>query len=327
MSEYRIRIRPYAASDEGEWDRLVNISHNGTFLHTRRFLAYHGDRFEDASLVIEDANGRLLGVFPAALDPAEPAQAVSHPGITYGGIVHAGGIRGGQMLKSLEQICCLYKQRGLQGLTYKAVPHIYHRIPAQDDLYALFRLGARRYRSDLAAALDLEHRAELTKGRRWALKKATSSGLEVTIGPRYLAGFWEVLEENLWTRHSAKPVHTLEEIERLSVMFPDAVVCIVGTLDNIVVAGVVLFVTPATAHTQYVGASDLGRANCAIDLVLAECLSRAQDWGVRYFDFGTSNEHYGTVLNEGLYDFKTSFGAGGVVHEFYSLSFAGQQAL
>jgi hypothetical protein len=42
--------------------------------------------------------------------------------------------------------------------------------------------------------------------------------------------------------------------------------------------------------------------------------------GARYFDFGVSNEQGGQILNEGLYRFKMSFGAGGVVHEFYEVA-------
>jgi lipid II:glycine glycyltransferase (peptidoglycan interpeptide bridge formation enzyme) len=46
---------------------------------------------------------------------------------------------------------------------------------------------------------------------------------------------------------------------------------------------------------------------------------KSADLGARYFDFGISNEQEGRILNEGLYRFKVSFGAGGVVHEFYEV--------
>ena len=36
-------------------------------------------------------------------------------------------------------------------------------------------------------------------------------------------------------------------------------------------------------------------------------------------DFGTSNEHAGRVLNEGLYAYKASYGATGTVHTRYLL--------
>jgi hypothetical protein len=34
---------------------------------------------------------------------------------------------------------------------------------------------------------------------------------------------------------------------------------------------------------------------------------------------GISTEQQGTVLNDGLYRFKSEFGGGGVVHEFFEI--------
>ena len=65
----RITARPYEKHDEEPWERLVAESWNGTFLHQRKFLSYHGNRFQDLPLFIEDETGRIAGVFPAGLDP------------------------------------------------------------------------------------------------------------------------------------------------------------------------------------------------------------------------------------------------------------------
>ena len=42
-------------------------------------------------------------------------------------------------------------------------------------------------------------------------------------------------------------------------------------------------------------------------------------FGLQDFDFGISTEAEGMILNEGLYRFKSEFGGGGVVHEFYEM--------
>jgi lipid II:glycine glycyltransferase (peptidoglycan interpeptide bridge formation enzyme) len=57
----------------------------------------------------------------------------------------------------------------------------------------------------------------------------------------------------------------------------------------------------------------------ALDAVFDGAIIDANRAGVRYFDFGTSNEDEGAVLNEGLYRFKAEFGGGGVAHEFFEL--------
>ena len=55
-----MRAVPYAAEHATAWDELVDGAPMGTLLHTRRFLSYHGDRFNDRSLVVQDDRDRLV---------------------------------------------------------------------------------------------------------------------------------------------------------------------------------------------------------------------------------------------------------------------------
>ncbi len=314
-----VAVRRYREEDAELWDTLTAESWNGTFLHQRRFLAYHGERFQDLSLVVEDDRGRIVGVFPAALDPGRTDTVVSHPGLSYGGLVHNGALRGAAMLEVLQGISGMYRELDLRYLRYKAVPNIYHVVPSADDLYALFRLGAVRYRCDLSAAVDLDSRGNPSKLRLRNLGKAQGAGVRVAIGPRYLEPFWAVMEENLRTKHDTRPVHTLEEITFLQSRFPEQIRCIVGTVGQRVVAGVVLFDSPRVAHVQYSASTAAGNSVGASTMVMDYATGQSADLGARYFDFGISNEQEGRILNEGLYRFKTSFGAGGIVHEFYEV--------
>jgi len=313
-----IAVRRYREEDADLWDTLTAESWNGTFLHQRRFLAYHGERFHDLSLVVEDDRGRIIGVFPAAIDPGRTDTVVSHPGLSYGGLVHNGALQGAAMLEVLQGISGMYREMDLRYLRYKVVPYIYHVVPSADDLYALFRLGAVRYRCDLSAAVDLDSR-KLSKDRLRNLGRAQRAGVRVASAPRYLEPFWAVLEENLRTKHDTRPVHTLEEITFLQSRFPEQIRCIVGTIGGRVVAGVVMFDSPRVAHVQYSASTAAGSSVGASTLVMDFATGQSADFGARYFDFGISNEQEGKVLNEGLHQFKTSFGAGGVVHEFYEV--------
>src|SRR3954468_17973344 len=77
----------YAPGDAPAWDAFVATTPTGNFLHTRKFLGYHGTRYEDRSLVFRDARDAICGVMPAALSPGDPTTVVSHPGATYGGLL------------------------------------------------------------------------------------------------------------------------------------------------------------------------------------------------------------------------------------------------
>jgi hypothetical protein len=316
-----MRARWYTEADAQAWDALCESAYMSTLLHTRRYMAHHGDRFIDRSVLIEEDDGRFLGAIPAAVSSLDAAIVVSHPGLTYGGVLHTGDLRGSVMLQALLCAADLWQTDGHRALLYKAVPHIYQRAPAQDDLYALFRLGAQRSRCDLSACVALDHKMRPAQRRVRSLRKARSAGVHVVDGAGHVESLWAVLEDNLRRKHGKAPTHSAAEIAVLAALFPASIEIKVAMLGPALVAGAVLFHTPTVAHAQYIASSEEGQAISALDAVFEVCMADAVARGARWFDFGISTEQHGQVLNDGLHRFKTEFGAGAVVHEFYQWNF------
>jgi hypothetical protein len=314
-----LTVRAYQDSDAPAWDELCARAVQATLLHTRRFLSYHGNRFTDRSVVVERA-GAMVAVLPAALLPGDAAQVSSHPGLTYGGLVYAADLGGSEVLDALAAVAAHYRAGGIDTLLYKVVPAFYQRQPAQADLYALFRLGARRVRCDLSSTIDLACPGPVSTRRARGHRKALARGVSVQRGPHHLAELWPVLTDNLARKHGVGPVHALAEITALADRFGAAIECVVALHEAMVIAGVVLFHTPTATHAQYIASSAQGYQLSALDLVFADCVDHARAAGRRWFDFGISTEQGGTVLNGGLHQFKSEFGAGSTVHEFYELS-------
>lgn len=313
-----LAICSYEPSLAGRWDGFCSASINGTFLHSREFLSYHGDRFRDASALIEES-GELVGVFPAAVAPADNGLIVSHPGATFGGIVHQGKLAGSKMLDAITALKHHYAALGHDRLLYKAVPHIHMRAQAQDDLYALFRLRAERVRCDLSCTIDLSHRRATSERRRRSLRKALRT-TTVSRDGDLLGALWGVLEGNLQRKHDAQPVHSLDEVLLLQSRFPQEILVRCGLVDGKVEGGVVLFNSSCVWHAQYIASSERGYECSVLDAVFESIIAEAVERGARYFDFGTSNEAGGEILNDGLYRFKHEFGGGGVAHEFYQIN-------
>jgi hypothetical protein len=308
----------YRPEDAPAWDRFIGASINGTFLHTRKFLSYHGNRFDDQSLIIRDEHGAMVGVLPAAVDPDDPRCVTSHPGITYGGVVHAGELYGTTMVNVLEQCVNYYRTRGFRRFRYKTIPTIYHQFPAEDDIYALFRLGAALWRTDLCAVIDHRARRPLSRNRKTGLKR--SMGIEVSADPRFLSDFWVILEDQLEQRHNVNPVHTIAEIQDLMTRFPTDIACMTGHFNGQVTAGLLLFLTPLVTRAQYSGATDTAREISALDRVFDWCIAASAQRQARYFDLGNSNEADGQVLNMGLHRYKVGLGAGSMTQRFFELT-------
>jgi hypothetical protein len=308
-----LQARRYRAEDAPAWNALNAQAANGHFLFDRGFMDYHADRFEDASLMVE-ADGAAIALLPLNRVGDE---AWSHQGLTFGGLIH-GGLGTRAAMEALDACVARLATDGVIALIYKALPWIYPRAPAQEDLYWLFRRDAQLIRRDVSAAIDHRARGKVSSRRDRGARKARKAGLTFRRSTDW-PGFWRLLEEVLAERHGAAPVHSLAEIERLAGRFPEQIALHVAADADDLHAGVVMFCSAQVAHAQYIAASEAGRGTGALD-GLFEHLIALHAPAHRFFDFGISNTDQGRVLNEGLMRQKEEFGASAVVHDVYRVA-------
>lgn len=296
-----------------QWDALVRRARARHFLFERAYIDYHSDRFEDASLLVA-RKGAPLAALPASRHGDEVR---SHGGLTFGGLL------GGDDLttaRAVEAVACAleaWRARGVRRVVWKPVPHIYHLLPAEEELYALAVHGARLVAREVSCALPGGGGAPYSDERRRAVRKGTSHGLVVGRSDAF-EEFIAMERDVLAARHGVEPVHTAEELRLLADRFPEQIKLYEAREAGELVAGVVVYETPAVAHAQYIGASDAGRALRAGDAVVHHLLTEAYA-GKPWFDFGISNERDGS-LNAGLARNKEGFGARAVVHDRYELA-------
>jgi hypothetical protein len=303
-------VRPYIPADAGAWDGLVERSRNGNMLHRRAYMDYHADRFVDCSLVIE-RDGDIVAVFPASV---RDRQVTSHGGLTYAGLIASHALRAESTLAVFQQMGDYYRANDVERIVYKAVPHIFHAYPAEEDLYALHRSGARLTRRDLSSVIALQEPFQLNQGRKRAVAKARKAGIECRVGAHpddFHALLCEVLQ-----RHGVSPTHSLQELYLLQARFPGQIVLHEARREGVLLAGVLVYDFGAVVHTQYLAASQEGRHLNALSFLLAELIDREYA-DRRYLSLGISTEQQGAVLNEGLVAQKEHFGARAVVHDFY----------
>lgn len=303
-------VRPYVPADADAWDALVARSRNGNLLHRRGYMDYHAERFVDCSLVIEH-HGDVAAVFPANI---RDHTVTSHGGLTYAGLIMSHVLRAESTLAVFEQIGAHYRAQGVERVIYKAVPHVFHAYPAEEDLYALQRVGARLQRRDLSSIIALQEAFRFSAGRRRGVDKARAAGITLQVGDDP-ADFHALLVQVL-RRHDAAPTHSLAELRLLQARFPGQIVLHEARREGQLLAGVLVYGLGRVAHTQYMAASDEGQHLNALSLLLAELIG-----GIyadrTYFSFGISTEQDGRVLNGGLVTQKEYFGARAVVHDFY----------
>jgi hypothetical protein len=305
-----LSVRPYRSEDAVAWDLAVARSRNGNFLHRRGYLEYHADRFEDRSLVIEKG-GEIVAVLPAEM---RDGRITSHAGLTYGGLVSTRALRTESILSVFDRISEHYRALGARSITYKPVPHVFHAFPADEDLYALHRLGARLKRRDLSSVIALKEPLQFTPERRRSIARARKKEicLRRGIDPADFHG----LLSSVLRKHGADPTHSLAELSLLRRRFPEQIVLHEARSGEKLLAGALVYDFGRVVHTQYLAVSDRGRQMDALSLLLSELIEHV--YASRcYFSFGISNEQEGRTLNSGLIAQKERFGARAVVHDCY----------
>ena len=311
-----IEVVPYRSDMADTWNAFVAASKNGTFLLHRNYMDYHADRFVDCSLLFYK-KGELVAVLPANYK-AEERTVYSHGGLTYGGLLLAERITVADTMQVMA--CAVEWMRltlGAKEWIYKPIPHIYHRAPAEEDLYALFRQEATLVARGVSAAIAGGNTLPMQELRRRGAKKAAANNVTYEENDA-LPEFWGILEEVLAMRHDCKPVHTVAEMERLRAAFPDNIRLFVAKADGRVVAGTLIYETEQVAHAQYIAISAEGRSMGALDGLFCHLITEVFA-EKRYFDFGISTEQGGRYLNEGLAFQKEGFGARAVVYDTYSI--------
>lgn len=308
-----IEILPFDKKMTDDWEAVITSVRSGNFLYSRRYIDYHGDKFHDKSLLVRK-NNKVIAAFPAAMVGND---VISHPGITFGGLISTSSLHGEEALLVMKNIKDHYKEEGAEQLIYKALPFIFYDYPCQEDLYALNVMGATLFRRDLSSVIKMSTKKKFSKGRVWSINKSIKLGVKITETLE-LKQFYRLLLEVL-KNHNAIPTHSLLELQDLFTRFPKNISLFGAVINNEMLAGAIVYDYGDVVHTQYLASSDEGKKMGCLDHLISYLINdRFND--KKYFSFGISTEDDGKILNNGLISFKESFGARGITNDFYRLN-------
>ena len=306
-------IERYYDSLSNVWDDFVERSKNGTFMLTRRFIGYHGNRFEDASLLVYK-NQKLIAVFPAN---SKENTVYSHQGLSYGGLILPKKIKLKDVLTVFGEILKYYNQKGFSNLLIKQTPSLYHLQPSDEIEYALFVCKAELYRRDAAICLRPSSFAP-NENRKRKIKSANAHNFQIHETDN-MKPFWnEVLIPNLQISHGGTPVHSLQEIQFLRDSFPENIKQYDIYEGDKIIGGTTLFNANKTSLAQYISATPFGKSTDALSSLFSTIITK-ESTGFEYFSFGHSNENNGRALNHTLSYWKESFGGSTMTHDFYDV--------
>ena len=306
-------ISLYNDSQKSIWDDFVKTARNEHFMFLRDYMEYHKSRFQDHSLMIYQ-DSKLIALLPAH---TQDSNLVSHGGLSFAGLIINKSMKLYKMLELFEVLIQFLKDHDFQELIYKAIPSIYHKQPATEDLYALTKYQAILIKRDASSVIDLRSALGFEKGRKGCIKKAQKENLRIKVDDSYET-FFEMMAEHLDNKYSAKAVHSLEEINYLKSLFPENIKLYTAHKEQKLIAGILIYINHRTVKTQYISSNDLGREFGAIDLIVHQLIT--EDFkSYDFFDFGTSVNASEYGFNQSLMAQKEMFGARTLTHDTYRI--------
>ena len=308
-----IEIRRYNAKEKELWDNFVRNSKNGVFFFLRDYMEYHSDRFEDHSLIFLK-NNKPVALMPANIDDDI---IFSHAGLTFGGIITNRKMKTSLMLEIFDALKKYLKANGFKKILYKAIPHIYHLYPAEEDLYALFINNAILVKREVSSTIEMAHKIQYSRNIKRNIKKVQNEDLNVKRSHDF-GNFMILKEEQLLKKYGLKPTHTADEMEYLASKFPENIKLFAAEQNGRMIGGVVIYENENVIHAQYQEATELGMDLHVPSLLFDKIINHYS--GKKYFDFGISTENNGFYLNKGLIGFKERFGARSTVYDSYELN-------
>ena len=309
-----LTISRYSKDKKKEWNEFIAKSKNGWFLFDRDYMDYHSDRFKDFSLMFYD-DSKLAAVLPANINNNI---LYSHEGLTYGGVISDDNMKTPLMLELFSLLKKYAKENNIKKIVYKAIPFIYHTLPAQEDLYALYRNNAKLVKREVSSAIFQADKLDFNRRKKRYILEALNCGLTIKETEDF-EGFHDIVNQTLNEKYGKEPVHSPDEMRMLAQRFSENIRLFGCFSNKRLVGGALVYATAKVAHVQYLFSSKEGKNLGANDLIGDFLINRKYS-NLPYFNFGISTENNGMVLNEQLISFKEEFGARAIAIDTYEIN-------
>lgn len=309
-------VQQYKESDYTNWNTFISEAKNATFLFHRDFMEYHKDRFDDFSALIYE-NEKLVAVLPAN---KVGNKVFSHQGLTYGGLVYSSKINGEKVEELLNCLLSFFNDNGVQFFHLKQIPTFYtSRGNAEVDFF-LAKKGAFLERKEMNLAVNLFMPLTISKSKLKHFRKTERFNLQL-VEETELDSFWKlVLEPRLLEKHKAKPVHTLQEIKKLKMLFPQNIKQFSVYYEDTIVAGLTLFETETVVKSQYGATTKKGEELRALDFAFISLIEKYKRVGKLFFDMGIVNDDNEKGYHSGLLKQKEELGCTIYSQDFFKMN-------
>ncbi len=325
-----IEILKYQNNLQAEWDQFIDTSDNGTIFQKQKFLSYHVSRkFENHSLIFKK-KGKIIAVFPAAIKQEGKKKILfSHPGASFGGIVYKN--------ISFEECNIIIKlieheahHNGCNQIFIIQTPTIYNTLSNNEIIdYCLRDRNFKNKERYLSSIIPINEDVNNQLKKISRNKNRTQSYYNNLIRKHELKfrwvdsfkEFYPILLKNK-QKHNAKPTHSIEELERLKLLFPNEILQLMIYNNKQAIGGMTIFKTNNISGIIFYSMFDYNFTNIQpIILLMQYIIPWSKKNKIQFIDYGISHQPKNKnplAPNKSLIKFKEDFGSFASIRNTYS---------
>lgn len=311
-----VELKKYQQKFYDHWNDFCLNSQFGNFLHSKKFLNYHKNKFKDESLLFFH-NNELVAILPAASLQNNSKIVISHPGATYGGLIEKNKSDLTFTLDIFILIKNYYKNFGYKKFLYKKTPYIYQKQPYDYDLNVIFKLNGLKISSNISSTINLKNSYKFSNRKIRSLKKLSNLDISISSDIKDLVLFYKILKNNLKSKFDVNPTHSFDELSYLIDNFKNSIKFFSLKIEFKILTGLIIFIFDNCWHVQYVASNQEGNKLGATNFLYDYVIHLAKSDGALFFDFGISTVNNGNDTNLGLLQYKNEFGGGTVEYTSY----------
>ena len=311
-----LKIIKYTSDLADIWDDFVrNKSRNGNIFHEISFLSYHGERFEDCSvLIFNETKSKILAVIPAAIKREQnKVGIVSHPGSTYGGLVFNDKIKTRDLKTVIDALIKYYYKCYNADFIQMTLAENFHTNDFFEVMtFLLWHRGFKIVSKEASCARYLQVEDFYPKFSRSTrnlvnqfLKK--NSDVAIHFDVEDLTIPYQIIEKNLLL-HGTKPTHTLDELLLLKHKLKTRLKCFTASKDGNIVATIVVFeLNNKVVHDFYNAQNYEYNDATILRYLFLRVFQYYRDRNYLYFNFGISSRD--KWIKWGILEYKEQFGS------------------
>ena len=304
-----LKIIKYNDDYEKIWDNFIDNGIFGTIYHTRKFINYHPkDRFQDESILIFN-NDDVICILPCC---KKGDKYFSYTGSTFGGPVFLKKyFKIKYLISIINKIFDYYDNQ----IEFRLANNIYFEESSFILQYLLSRKLNLKPELSWYINTDSNFINNITNKRNRQnldkLIKNNSITPYITNNENDYIEYHKILNEMLKSNHDSKSTHTLEEFLLLKNILQEKQELYIVKEDNVILGGVyVIKVTKQCWYTFYISRNiNFNNSSVYLIYIMYQISNNAKKNNVKYLDYGICTEEQGSIINEGLANFKEdSFG-------------------